>query len=106
MISLDRQFTKYLCCGIAMALLYVMSASAWAEDEDLSEAEVTIVQDDKDQRVEEYRVNGRLYLVKVIPVAGPSYLLVDRNGDGQFELTDDDPTASPPTAQWVLFKWN
>ncbi len=91
--------------GICLLVYVVLAMPVLAEDIDLSEAEVTIVQDDKDQRVEEYRVNGRLYLVKVIPVAGPAYVMADKSGDGQFELLDDDPTANLPTAQWILFKW-
>ncbi len=90
---------------LIVVLSLTLAATALAEDIDLSEAEVTIIQDDKDQRVEEYRVNGRLYLVKVIPNSGPAYVMVDQNGDGQFDLINDDPTANPPTSQWVLFKW-
>ena len=33
-------------------------------------------------KVEEYRVNGRLYMIKVTPAKGKSYYLVDTHGDG------------------------
>ena len=92
--------------ALAIALLALLSMIVLADDADLSEAEVTIVQDDKEQRVEEYRVNGQLYLVKVIPVVGPPYFLLDQDGDGQFDLQHNDPTINPPTSQWRLFKWN
>ena len=96
--------TVWLSAG--MAFLLLVSLAAWSEDEDIAEAEVTIVQDDKDRRVEEYRVNGQLYLVKVIPVIGPPYFLFDQDGDGQLDRQDNDPTINLPTAQWRLFKWN
>ncbi len=92
--------------ALAIALLAMLSMIVLADDADLSEAEVTIVQDDDEQRVEEYRVNGQLYLVKVIPVVGPPYFLLDQDGDGQFDLQNNDPTINPPTSQWRLFKWN
>jgi hypothetical protein len=33
-------------------------------------------------RVEEYRMNGVLYMVKVTPTVGPPYYLIDTTGDG------------------------
>ena len=45
------------------------------------EPEVTIIRTDEEV-IEEYRMNGRLYQVKVTPVIGPVYYLVDRDGDG------------------------
>jgi hypothetical protein len=38
--------------------------------------------------VEEYRVNGRLYMMKVTPPHGVSYYLVDDRGDGTFSRKD------------------
>jgi hypothetical protein len=64
---------------------------------------VTIIKKD-DATIEEYRVNGNLYMVKVTPVVGPSYYLIDNNGDGQLNTRRrelDDPIV--PT--WVLFRW-
>ena len=34
--------------------------------------------------VEEYRVNGKLYMLKVTPKYGPAYYLIDERGDGQW----------------------
>ena len=37
------------------------------------------------ETVEEFRVGGRLYMMKVTPAGGgPSYYLVDERGDGKF----------------------
>ena len=72
-------------------------------DEEL-EPDVTIIQR-KDATVEEYRVNGRLYMVKVTPVVGKPYYFVDRDGDGLMESRMSDlhnPTRVP---QWVIFSW-
>lgn len=40
-------------------------------------------------RVEEFRIKGRLYMVKVTPPHGRPYFLVDVRGDGQMRRYDD-----------------
>lgn len=47
------------------------------------EPQVTIRKQGED-RVEEHRVNGKLYMIKVTPPHGTPYYLVDRKGDGSF----------------------
>ncbi|MHB1352138.1 MAG: DUF2782 domain-containing protein [Thiobacillus sp.] len=52
-------------------------------------------------RVVEYRANGRLYMLKVIPKVGKPYYLVDQKGDGQFARQDSlDSGMRPP--MWVI----
>jgi hypothetical protein len=68
------------------------------------EPQVTIIQRD-DATVEEYRVNGMLYKVKVIPVVGPAYYLVDNDGDGRLESRINDITRDIPVPQWLIFSW-
>ena len=52
---------------------------------------------------EEYRVNGRLYMIKVIPKIGPPYYLVDKEGTG--EMTEVDPSTRVVIPQWVLVRF-
>lgn len=66
--------------------------------------EVTIVQR-KDAKVEEYRLNGRLYMVKVMPFVGPAYYFVDRDGDGLMESKINGRGAEPRAPQWVILSW-
>ena len=69
------------------------------------EPDVTIVQR-KDAVVEEYRLHGRLYQVKVKPFVGPSYFLVDQDGDGTLETKVGGALHQPPAIpQWVIFSW-
>ncbi len=56
---------------------------AMAADESFDEPQVKITQQ-PDTTVEEYRVGGRLYMIKVTPKFGPPYYLVDDRGDGKF----------------------
>ena len=67
------------------------------------EPEITIRETDEGT-VEEYRVGGQLYMVKVTPSAGPAYYLVDTDGDGEMDAREDDITKSN-VPQWVLFSW-
>lgn len=52
-------------------------------------------------RVVEYRANGKLYMLKVIPRVGKPYYLIDQRGDGQFARQDNlDSGMRPP--MWVV----
>jgi len=54
-----------------------------------------------DERVEEFRVKGRLYMIKVTPPHGRPYYLIDQRGDGQMRKYDDlSPNFQVP--MWVI----
>jgi hypothetical protein len=64
------------------------------------EPQVNIVTRGKD-KVEEYRVNGKLYMMKVTPPHGKAYYLIDREGKGVW--TPQDGVASRLSVpMWVL----
>jgi hypothetical protein len=67
------------------------------------EPQVTIVKADKETR-EEYRIKGKLYMVKVTPAVGKPYYLVDRQGDGVFLETEIDPNPTRPP-MWIIHSW-
>ena len=67
------------------------------------EPEVTIVESEKGTE-QRYSVHGRVYMVKVIPSAGPPYYLLDTNGDGQLDAREDS-VKNIAVPQWVLFSW-
>ncbi len=64
------------------------------------EPQVTITKRGSD-RVEEYRVNGKLYMLKVTPPNAPSYYLVDERGDGQM-MRRDTIGNGLSVPQWVI----
>lgn len=67
------------------------------------EPEVTIYQRGEEQ-VEEYRIGGQLYMIKVTPRVGPPFYLIDFQGNGQFIRRDSpDPGLSPP--MWVIHRF-
>ncbi|NDU85583.1 MAG: DUF2782 domain-containing protein [Ferrovum sp.] len=66
-------------------------------------AEVTIVEK-QETRFEEYRINGRLYKIKVTPKIGPPYYLIDEEGHGLWHRHDAlDNNFQPP--RWVILKF-
>ena len=68
------------------------------------EPEVTIRRD-AEKTVTEYRVNGQIHSIKVQPVVGPTYWMVDTTGDGFANARYDnyDPPFAIPG--WVIFRW-
>jgi len=74
------------------------------QDEQI-EPTVTI-REEEGQRVEEYRLNGRVYMVKVTPEGGIPYYYIDDDGDGRLEL---DTTRSPldpvRPVYWKVKEW-
>lgn len=67
------------------------------------EPQVTIVKTEKESR-EEFRIKGKLYMVKVTPAVGPTYYLVDRQGDGNFIEADIAPNPVKPP-MWIIHSW-
>ncbi len=51
-------------------------------------------------RYKEYRMNGVLYMIEVIPEKGPPYYLIDRRGGGHFSRSNIAPRLSPP--MWLI----
>jgi Protein of unknown function (DUF2782) len=67
------------------------------------EPQVTILKRGTDT-IEEYRIGGRLYMVKVTPPHGKPYYMIDYRGDGTFMRQDNlDNGVRPP--MWVIFQF-
>ena len=67
------------------------------------EPQVTIIKRGSDT-VEEYRVGGKLYMLKITPVHGVAYYLIDEKGDGRMTRQEGlDSGIRPPL--WVIHSW-
>jgi len=69
------------------------------------EPDITIIRKGK-KTIQEYRKNGELYMVKIIPVVGPAYYLIDTNGDGNMDVRGSDLDKGTRINQWKLFEWD
>ncbi len=71
---------------------------------DEAEPEVTIKRRGE-ERVEEYRINGQLYMVKITPAKGPSYYLMDSDGDGSLDSRRGELDPKLLVPHWTIFRW-
>ena len=84
------------------SLLALSPLPLLAEDAPSAEPDVTIRQEG-DKTIQEYRVNGFLYAIKVVPKVGKPYFLVRADGsEGNF-IRSDQPDMLVPA--WEIFKW-
>jgi hypothetical protein len=74
------------------------------DDQEGIEPEVTIIRQ-QDRTIEEYRVNGQLYMIKVTPSKGYPYYLVDADGDGNLETRRNELDPRMLVPSWVIFRW-
>jgi len=89
---------------LAASLLTAGCATTGTADApvDLTGAEVASRVLDNGDKVDEYRVNGQLRMVRITPVRGPAYFLYDRDGDGTLDRNDAE---NLPQVYWKLFSW-
>ena len=68
------------------------------------EPQVTIIKRGTDT-VEEFRLSGKLYMIKVTPAHGIPYYLIDREGDGKFTRDDTFTGNNIRPPMWVIFSF-
>ena len=114
---------KYLSLILAMVLILPAVRMQAADEEEEFEAvpappdipeqmesgqpiepEVTIIRKE-DKVIQEYRINGILYMVKITPTIGKPYYLIDNDGDGRLESRREGIYSTDLVPQWVLFSW-
>ncbi|WP_349568815.1 DUF2782 domain-containing protein [Azotobacter salinestris] len=91
-------FPRLLLAG----LLAFGAVGVFAQEDLSGEPDVTIREED-DKTIEEYRVNGFLYAIKVTPKFGKPYFLVRADGNDANFVRSDEPTMRIPA--WEIFKW-
>jgi hypothetical protein len=69
------------------------------------EPDITIIRKGK-KTIQEFRKNGELYMVKVIPTVGPAYYLIDTDGDGHMDVKKNDLDKGTQVHQWKLLQWD
>ena len=92
-----------LLLALALAIAAASGCATIAADPiaDLQNPDVFTRTEANGDVITEYRVAGQLQVVKVTPARGPTYYLIDRDGDGR---PDDGAPVSP--VYWKLFEWN
>ncbi|MBL6687183.1 MAG: DUF2782 domain-containing protein [Pseudomonadales bacterium] len=93
--------------SISITLLALLAMKAYPSelteaDITSSEASITLIENTEDQRVYEFRQNGVLMMIKVIPSVGRPYYLVPANGEAHFTDLTQIKHLYP---QWTLIEW-
>ncbi len=74
------------------------------QDEQI-EPTVTIREEEK-RLIEEYRMNGQIYMIKITPKGGIPYYYIDTDGDGKLELDMDRQALNPvQPVFWKIKEW-
>jgi hypothetical protein len=65
------------------------------------------IREEEERLVEEYRLNGVVYMIKVTPKrGGVPYYYVDTDGDGTLELDERSRALNPvQPVQWKIKEW-
>jgi len=74
-----------------------MSTAAGADDEP-----TVTTRQDREGKIEEFRVGGKVVGVRVTPATGPAYMLVDPDGNGTMTRSDEIGTGLRPAMFTVL----
>lgn len=117
---------KIYCYRIALSILALAMSGAVMSQDDLEkppplpdkdvpippkkaqeQIEPTVTIREEEQRlIEEYRLNGQIYMVKITPKGGVPYYYVDSDGDGRLELDMDKQAMNPvQPVYWKIKEW-
>jgi len=96
---MTKLFQLLLCLALSAGSVPLVLA---AEPDD--EPEITITRS-QGEIIEEYRANGRLYMIKITPKKGFAYFLVDTDGDGSLDSRQNELDEGLLIPRWTLFSW-
>jgi hypothetical protein len=64
------------------------------------------IREEENRLIEEYRMNGRVYMVKITPKGGIPYYYIDADGDGELELSESSRVENPvQPVYWKIKEW-
>jgi len=92
---------QHLLISLLFGFLMASSHYTLAEEVEASSEPKITIRHEKDKTFYEYRVNGILQEIKVVPSVGPAYYLVP--ADGNTWIREGHTQLLVPS--WVLFKW-
>lgn len=90
-------------CLLPLVALALAACATTADPAIPADAVETVRTEANGDVVSEYRVAGQLRMVKVVPARGPTYYLVDSNGDGRLDSSKGEGPVSP--VYYRLYEW-
>ncbi len=90
-----------LCSALLLTAGMLSPLAGVAAEGNVPEPEVTVRHEDG-HTLYEYRANGLLYMIKVVPPNGKPYFLVDPDGMGNYIRMDKSDLLIP---SWIIHSW-
>jgi len=63
------------------------------------------IREEEEGRVEEYSLNGQVYMVKITPKVGAPYYYIDTDGDGNLETSPSKGLEPVHPVYWKVKQW-
>lgn len=93
-------------CASAWLHSAVANEQEQADADEADNAESGVVIKAPEQKtIDEYRINGKLYMIRITPEKGAPYYLVDADGDGDLETRTNELAPDFLIPSWVIFSW-
>lgn len=89
----------------AMLIFWIINGTSLAEEPEPEPSGEVTIENNKANVIEELRVNGQLYAIRITPSHGVPYYLVDSDGDGNLETRKNDTDSDLLIPAWVIKKW-
>jgi hypothetical protein len=64
------------------------------------------IREEEQGRVEEYSLNGQVYMVKITPKVGAPYYYIDTDGDGNLETAPSKGLEPVHPVYWKVKQWD
>ncbi len=87
--------------GFVLLICFAGLARAESSSDDFYQDDIEIIQGE-DRTIYEYRSNGILMMIKVVPKKGKPYYMVPADGSAHYEALDHKNKLYP---QWVILEW-
>ncbi len=90
-------FKTYHCL---IFIILFLTLPVQAQD---NQEETVTIRNEKGNTFYEYKLNGKLVEIKVVPKKGKPYYLIPNPNDGDNFMRREQPRISAPS--WILFRW-
>ncbi len=91
---------QQLLATILFVPALLASGSAFAAE---PAGETVTIRNDGDNTYYEFRINGEISEIKVVPKVGPAYYLIPSEQETNEFVRKDNPQMRVP--KWVIFRW-
>ncbi len=95
----------FFCAALLIVGAHAGEPEQNEEKGDLSDEGSVIIQSPGQETISEYRINGKLYMIRITPEKGAPYYLVDADGDGDLETRTNELAPDFLIPSWVIFSW-